>query len=135
MITGVDVWLHKLSAKRRAVAYIRPPQTPRRGDETRGSRRVPQSYRIPKFVVITCGLASALPTQGSIQDHCYEYWWWGVARLSTLPTISVPSIRKTGTWYQQCEDRVKVHSHIACRAHVVPMPCRAAKGLECVFPI
>jgi hypothetical protein len=22
-----------------------------------------------------------------------------------------------------------------CRAHVVPLPCRAAKGLECVFPI
>ena len=31
----------------------------------------------------------------------------------------------------------KVDPHIACRAHVVPMPrsCRAAKGLECVFPI
>jgi hypothetical protein len=26
-------------------------------------------------------------------------------------------------------------SHIACRAHAVPLPCRAAKGLECVFPI
>jgi hypothetical protein len=23
-------------------------------------------------------------------------------------------------------------SHIACRAHAVPMPCRAAKGLECL---
>jgi len=22
-----------------------------------------------------------------------------------------------------------------CRAHAVPLPCRAAKGLECVFPI
>jgi hypothetical protein len=28
----------------------------------------------------------------------------------------------------------KVDSHIACRAHAVPMPCRAAKGLECVIP-
>jgi len=26
-------------------------------------------------------------------------------------------------------------SHIACRACAVPLPCRAAKGLECVFPI
>ena len=26
-------------------------------------------------------------------------------------------------------------SHIACRAHAVPLPCRAAKSLECVFPI
>ena len=29
----------------------------------------------------------------------------------------------------------KADSHIACRAHAVPLPCRAAKGLECVFPI
>ena len=28
----------------------------------------------------------------------------------------------------------KADSHIACRAHAVPLPCRAAKGLECVFP-
>jgi hypothetical protein len=32
-------------------------------------------------------------------------------------------------------DPLKVDSHIACRAHVVPLPCRTAKGLECVFPI
>jgi hypothetical protein len=31
--------------------------------------------------------------------------------------------------------RLKADSHIACRAHAVPLPCRAAKGLECVFPI
>jgi len=30
---------------------------------------------------------------------------------------------------------VKADSYIACRAHAVPLPCRAAKGLECVFPI
>ena len=30
---------------------------------------------------------------------------------------------------------VKADSHIACRSHVVPLPCPAAKGLECVFPI
>ena len=28
---------------------------------------------------------------------------------------------------------VKPDSLIACRAHAVPLPCRAAKGLECVF--
>ena len=32
-------------------------------------------------------------------------------------------------------DRIKADSHIACRAHAVPLPCHAAKGLECVFPI
>ena len=30
---------------------------------------------------------------------------------------------------------LKADSHIACRAHAVPLPCRAAKGLQCVFPI
>ena len=32
-------------------------------------------------------------------------------------------------------DPLKADSHITCRAHAVPLPCRAAKGLECVFPI
>ena len=31
--------------------------------------------------------------------------------------------------------RFKADSHIACRAHAVALPCRAAMGLECVFPI
>ena len=30
---------------------------------------------------------------------------------------------------------IKADSQIACRAHAVPLTCRAAKGLECVFPI
>jgi hypothetical protein len=30
---------------------------------------------------------------------------------------------------------LKTDSHIAYSAHAVPLPCRAAKGLECVFPI
>ena len=30
---------------------------------------------------------------------------------------------------------VKADSHMACCAHAVPLPCRATKGLECVFPI
>ena len=29
---------------------------------------------------------------------------------------------------------LKADSHIACRAHAVPLPCRAAKGLELSFP-
>ena len=33
------------------------------------------------------------------------------------------------------QSRIEADSHIACRAHAVPLPCRAAKGLECVFPI
>jgi len=30
---------------------------------------------------------------------------------------------------------LKLDSHIACRAHAFPLPCRTAKGLECVFSI
>jgi hypothetical protein len=33
------------------------------------------------------------------------------------------------------ESSIKADSHITCRAHAVPLPCRASKGLECVFPI
>ena len=29
---------------------------------------------------------------------------------------------------------LKADSHIAYRAHAVPLPCRAAKDLECVSP-
>jgi hypothetical protein len=32
-------------------------------------------------------------------------------------------------------EQIKADSHIACRAHAVSLPCRAANGLECVFPI
>ena len=35
--------------------------------------------------------------------------------------------------YKQCGP-IKADSHIACHAHAVPLPYRAAKGLECVIP-
>ena len=44
---------------------------------------------------------------------------------------------KEGVWELVLKDHthVKAESHIACRAHAVPLSCRASKGLECVFPI
>ena len=53
-------------------------------------------------------------------------------KISTLAlSLSQPSDSNTCT--------LKADSHIACpsqcHAHAVPLPCRAAKGLECVFPI
>ena len=30
---------------------------------------------------------------------------------------------------------LKADSHTACRSHAIPLPCRATKDLECVFPI
>jgi hypothetical protein len=48
---------------------------------------------------------------------------------NTSDTSVSPSLYTTGG------GTVNADSHIACRAHAVPLPCRAAKGLECVFPI
>jgi len=38
-------------------------------------------------------------------------------------------------FWLQCSRNLKADSHIACRAHAVPLSCRAAKSLECGFPI
>jgi hypothetical protein len=49
---------------------------------------------------------------------------------------SLSRYRKFATgWTVRGSSPVKADSHKACRAHAVPLPCRAAKGLECVFPI
>jgi hypothetical protein len=39
------------------------------------------------------------------------------------------SCRSQKVWH------IKADSHIACHTHAIPLPCRATKGLECVFPI
>jgi hypothetical protein len=44
-----------------------------------------------------------------------------------LYQLHVPIVMKSGS--------LKADSHIECRAHAVPLPSRAAKCLECVFPI
>jgi len=43
--------------------------------------------------------------------------------------------QRQGNKIQADGDCVKADSHIACRAHAVPLLCRASKSLECVFPI
>jgi len=53
-----------------------------------------------------------------------------VVRL-VIPTHRPSSPSRKYPWLSS----IKADSHIACRAHAVPLPCRAAKGLECVFPI
>jgi hypothetical protein len=50
-------------------------------------------------------------------------WNW---QYSILPSLS---------YWILCCNWLKADSHIACSAHAVPLPCRAAKCLECVFPI
>jgi hypothetical protein len=60
--------------------------------------------------------------------------------------VTLPLCRFLSSYYFSCfrpsiplstqsSNTLKADSHIACRVHAVPLPCRAAKGLECVFPI
>jgi hypothetical protein len=61
---------------------------------------------------------------------CYKISGLHIALFSgdeVDPSVLVPRLG--------IKETVKADSHIACRAHEVPLPCRAAKGLECVFPI
>jgi hypothetical protein len=61
----------------------------------------------------------------------YEVYRRKTERVNTLKTTSSVSPST-----MRCHlITFKADSHIACRAHAVPLPCRAAKGLECVFPI
>ena len=39
------------------------------------------------------------------------------------------------SYRNEWDDVFKVDSHIACRAHAIPLPCHAAKGLEYAFAI
>jgi hypothetical protein len=59
-----------------------------------------------------------------------------VLRFTALRTARLyhppPTPPRRHTWYSFL---FKVDSHTACRSHAVSLPCRAAKGLECVFPI
>jgi hypothetical protein len=57
----------------------------------------------------------------NIQLKLPLHWMrWSAYTSAALPTESSP---------------LKADSHLACRAHAVPLPCRAAKSLECVFPV
>ena len=53
--------------------------------------------------------------------------------LRMLNWIIFDLVRKRWNW--GTFNILKADSHIACHAHAVPLPCHAAKGLECVFPI
>jgi hypothetical protein len=54
---------------------------------------------------------------------------------SVFRKIRTPNLADLFDTAQSLTVTLKADSHIACRAHAVPMPCRAAEGLECVFPI
>jgi hypothetical protein len=55
---------------------------------------------------------------------------------ATTTTCTYLAVLWNPTVYHYDHKRTfKADSHIACRAHAVPLPCREAKGLECVFLI
>jgi hypothetical protein len=68
---------------------------------------------------------------------------YAVLCILLLPLSSQVLKMLPDKYYEQTRQAVYVYSNtkggfthsIACRAHAVPLPCRAAKGLECVFPI
>jgi hypothetical protein len=96
----------------------------------------------------------AIPVKGAMHNNrCSTY----VPNTVTKRDLQIPTVkqeaRKYNTNFQKRLDahpnnlanalfqkqlgtrRLKADSHIACRAHAVPLSCRASKGLECVFPI
>ena len=68
---------------------------------------------------------------GYLQNMDY-YWFFSFCFL-----INEKNLKSCAEGGRKRKSRVslKADSHITCRAHAVPLPCRAAKGLECVFPI
>jgi hypothetical protein len=83
-----------------------------------GSRERPKAGREP-----TGRLSTAVRFRGLEKNGMVRAWHGrGMASVNQ-------------TWPHCVNQMGKANSHIACRSHAVPLPCRAAKGLECVFPI
>jgi len=63
--------------------------------------------------------------------------YWLAVQHCTLQTgtVSLKPQRSCLPQHFVITKSVKADSHIACRAHAIPLPCRAADGLECVFPV
>jgi hypothetical protein len=71
-----------------------------------------------------------------IRSTCFGHYY---AHHQEFATIQMAPACGTSPWLWQVAGlvhgcRFKADSHISCRARAVPLPCRAAKGLECVFP-
>jgi hypothetical protein len=98
-------------------------------------RHLPNPLRVPK-----CLTVRKYSTHSELLHEKSTY-----SRVTALLCCSEPDTchqqtcrfprNTTGTCKECRKLSVKADTHIACRAHAVPLPCRAAKGLECVFPI
>ena len=63
---------------------------------------------------------------------------WNLASIP--PRASRHGFKLRRVWASVTSPKVlgnslQADSHIACSDRAVPLPCHAAKGLECVFPI
>jgi hypothetical protein len=77
------------------------------------------------FSVFTATFHIWRPSPSETWGHAIPWWKEAIYR-ATLNTYSNIDILHRS----QCPRGLKADSHIACRAHAVPPPCRAAKGLE-----
>jgi hypothetical protein len=102
-------------------------------------------YRVP----VGGGARFSAPVQTDTEVHPSSYTM-GTGFLPILPILHTglyidgTRIRRTSGWSGNAEtgqcscgfgklwDSVKADSHIACRAHAVPLQSHAAKGLECL---
>jgi len=71
----------------------------------------------------------------TLYHECFQMRAY-VLKVINLPILLLGrSLFKGYDFFSHMERTFKADSHTECRAHVVPLPCRTAKGLECVFPI
>jgi hypothetical protein len=67
-----------------------------------------------------------------------RHWAWdnrACQRWVAYSYIFVAKSEEANSSARRRAHGIKADSYIACRAHAVPLPCRTAKCLECVFPI
>jgi hypothetical protein len=65
---------------------------------------------------------------------CFEHYSAHLQEVYVVILYMQPLVSSLSAGYCPVH-RLKADSHIASRAHAVPLPCRTAKGLEFVFPI
>ena len=112
----------------------------------RTGRHVPQTVMLPvtsflshNFITSSLSTANITFNTFPLQTLSFRQPTESV-HLAQTKHVSIPLGGATTSFRWTDGDKrscwlLKADSHIACRAHSVPLPCLAAKGLEWVFPI
>ena len=96
-----------------------------------GTEPVAESSVYRSCYVLTC---LVIPPQ----YNCFAFFFWYLNTWAFYVIMSWNNYFEIWDSYSNDggnSSSLGCDSHIACRAHDVPLSCRAAKGLECVFPI